>query len=168
MNPSLTALTRTALFGAALAAVGCGEKTPPAPAAAPAGPEARAAWTTDYEAAVRRSKAEKKPLLLLFTGSDWCPPCKKLHEEVFATDVFLKWAAKRVVLVELDFPRLHPIDPVLKERNAAFTRILNVDKFPTVVFLDDLGNERARFGYQPGGPEPWIRQVEEALKDVVK
>ncbi len=40
-------------------------------------------WNTDYENTLTKAKIEKKGVLLLFTGSDWCPPCKKLHSAIF-------------------------------------------------------------------------------------
>lgn len=45
-------------------------------------------WQTDFHAAKDKAKADNKLLLVDFTGSDWCPWCKKLHEEVFEKDAF--------------------------------------------------------------------------------
>ena len=45
-------------------------------------------WTSDFAAARAKAKAEKKSLLVDFTGSDWCMWCKRLHAEVFDKDVF--------------------------------------------------------------------------------
>ncbi|MGI9518063.1 MAG: hypothetical protein ACR2NP_13500, partial [Pirellulaceae bacterium] len=33
------------------------------------------AWSTDATAAAEQAAEEKRDMLLLFTGSDWCPPC---------------------------------------------------------------------------------------------
>ena len=41
-------------------------------------------WTQDFAAAKARAKAEKKDLLVDFTGSDWCGWCIKLDNEVFS------------------------------------------------------------------------------------
>ncbi len=38
-------------------------------------------FTEDANAAIERAVKEDKELILLFTGSDWCPPCKKLEAE---------------------------------------------------------------------------------------
>ena len=35
-------------------------------------------WQTNFEAAKARAKAEHKLLLVEFSGSDWCPFCKKM------------------------------------------------------------------------------------------
>ena len=62
-------------------------------------------WLTNIETAQELAKAEKKFVLLDFTGSDWCPPCKALKKNIFDTDKFKAYAEKNLVLVELDFPR---------------------------------------------------------------
>jgi thiol-disulfide isomerase/thioredoxin len=40
-------------------------------------------WLTDFKKAKKISQKEKKPILIYFTGSDWCPPCKMLKEDFF-------------------------------------------------------------------------------------
>src|SRR6478609_8211905 len=46
-----------------------------------------------------------KLVLLNFTGSDWCGYCKHMQAEIFSKPQFQDYAAKNLVLVELDFPR---------------------------------------------------------------
>lgn len=38
-------------------------------------------WHTDLNKAIELSKKENKPLMLFFTGSDWCGWCKKLQKK---------------------------------------------------------------------------------------
>ncbi|MBP9006489.1 MAG: thioredoxin family protein, partial [Candidatus Syntrophosphaera sp.] len=45
-------------------------------------------WLTDYNLALRLSKESGKPVLINFTGSDWCPWCFRLRDEVFSQDAF--------------------------------------------------------------------------------
>ena len=45
-------------------------------------------WHTDVNKAVDISAKTKKPLLLFFTGSDWCGWCIKLQKEVMKTPEF--------------------------------------------------------------------------------
>jgi thiol:disulfide interchange protein len=133
------------------------------------GPESRpeaprlGEWFTDYDAAREHALKGTKMLMVLFTGSDWCPPCKKLKEEILDTPEFAAWATENVVLLELDFPRKRPVDPAIMAKNNSFARILNVTGFPTAVFMTPNGNEMARIGYQPGGPLRWIKELEKGL-----
>ena len=57
-------------------------------------------WHTDVNQAVEFSVKQEKPMLMFFTGSDWCGWCKKLVKEVFVTSEFAKWAKDNVILVE--------------------------------------------------------------------
>ena len=68
----------------------------------------KAEWHTDLTKAVQLSEKTQKPLLLFFTGSDWCGWCIRLQKEVLMTDEFQAWAKENVVLLELDFPRRTP------------------------------------------------------------
>ena len=65
-------------------------------------------WSTDLEKAFAQAKAEKKSVLVEFTGSDWCPPCIAMRKNVFSTKEFVDGAAKKYILVELDFPNGDP------------------------------------------------------------
>jgi len=61
-------------------------------------------WLTDITEAVEKAKDENKLVLVTFTGSDWCPPCKKIHEEVFSKENFVKQAKEKFVLCIIDSP----------------------------------------------------------------
>ena len=47
-------------------------------------------WLVDFAKAKAQSAKEGKPILMEFTGSDWCPPCKALHKNVLTSDIFRK------------------------------------------------------------------------------
>jgi len=61
-------------------------------------------WQTDFDLVIKEAKKEKKNVLLYFTGSDWCPPCKMLKKDLFETEEF-KMASKDFVLLYVDIPR---------------------------------------------------------------
>lgn len=62
-------------------------------------------WNTNYKVAFTQAAKEHKMILLNFSGSDWCGPCIKLHNEVFTLDAFNTIAEANLVLVNADFPR---------------------------------------------------------------
>lgn len=118
-------------------------------------------WTTDYPAALRQAKAQKKLVLANFTGSDWCPWCKKLQQEVFSTPEFQQYAKDHLVLLELDFPQHKPQPEALKQQNKELADRYHIEGFPTLVLLDPEGQEIASLGYMPGGPKPFLDKVEQ-------
>ncbi len=120
-------------------------------------------WQTDINKAMEISKKTKKPLLLFFTGSDWCGWCIRLQKEVLKTPEFAKWAKDKVVLVELDFPRRTQQNPELVKQNMELQQVLGVRGYPTVWFvnaskkdgkvnLEQIGST----GYVAGGPSVWL------------
>ncbi len=119
-------------------------------------------WKTDLPKALEQAKAEKKLVLLDFTGSDWCPPCKNLHAKVLTSDEFNKFAKDNLVLVELDFPRAKPIAPELKAANQELSKKYGIKGFPTIIVLDPEGKELFRkVGY---GGTPAADYVAELAK----
>lgn len=123
-----------------------------------------AKWLTSYSEAVKLSKKTGKPILADFTGSDWCGWCKKLKAEVFSTPAFQTWAAKNVILLELDFPRSTPIAASLKQQNQKLAEKYKVRGFPTILFLKGDGSVLGQSGYMPGGPSAWTKHASQQLK----
>ena len=99
-------------------------------------------WMTDLDAALEKSKSENKPVLIEFTGSDWCPPCMMMSEKVFSKKEFTEEASKKFILVELDFPKG---DRELAEKNQPHAKEYKINGFPTVVLLDEEQKEFQRF-----------------------
>ena len=97
-------------------------------------------WLTDLDAAKAQGVKENKPVLVDFTGSDWCPPCIQLHKVVFESAEFAAVASK-YVLVELDYPRKTPQAPELKAKNAELSKKFGISGFPTVLLIDAKSGE---------------------------
>jgi len=101
-------------------------------------------WITSLPDALTQAKEGKKLVLLDFTGSDWCPPCKMLHDKVLTQKEFLDHASENLVLVMLDFPKGKEQAPELKAANGELAKKYDIQGFPTLVLLDSEGNELAR------------------------
>ncbi len=136
----------------------------PEAAAAPAPDKDVFKWETDLEVAKKRAKDEKKEILADFTGSDWCGWCIKLKKEVFDTPEFQAYAAKNLIMLELDYPRKKELPAGLKEQNDKLAKEFQVQGFPTVVLMNSRGREVARTGYEEGGPEQYIANLKKLLK----
>jgi len=125
---------------------------------------ADAEWMTDFGKAKEKAKAENKVMVMNFTGSDWCPPCKALHKNVFDSTEFVEFAKRNLVLVEVDFPTSKKQSEELKKANDDLAKQFNVDGYPTVIILDSTGKELSRdSGYGGEKPKEFIAKIE-ALK----
>lgn len=47
----------------------------------------------------------KRPVLLIFSGSDWCLPCERLNRVILSDSAFENFAGQKLVLIEADFPQ---------------------------------------------------------------
>ena len=121
-------------------------------------------WLTDLAKAKEKAKTEKKMILMYFTGSDWCPPCKALHKNILTSTEFVEYARKNLILVEVDFPNNKPQSPELKKANAELAKKFDIDGYPTVIVLDSSGKELSkRAGYGGEKTGDFIARIE-ALK----
>lgn len=96
------------------------------------------AWTTDYEAAIKLAAEKKVPVILNFTGSDWCKYCKLLIRDVFNQKDWQDWVADKFIFVYLDFPR-NPelLSEDLLKQNSDLREKFGVEAFPTLLILED-------------------------------
>lgn len=124
-------------------------------------------WYTDVREAITVSNKEQKPLLMFFTGSDWCGWCIRLQNEVLKTPEFNKWAKDNVILVELDYPRRTPQTPEIKNQNNELQQAFGIQGFPTIYFTSAESKDgKVNFkglgqtGYVAGGPSAWLTVAE--------
>ena len=120
-------------------------------------------WGTDYEKAIEKAKAENKRVLLDFNGSDWCGPCIQMRKHVFLSREFADYAAKNLVLVDIDYPQRKKQSAELKKQNEKLSRQYGIDEkgFPTVVLLDPAGKVLREFtGYDGEGTADMIAWIE--------
>jgi len=119
-------------------------------------------WSEDLEKALEQAKKENKSVLVEFTGSDWCPPCKMMRKEVFSKDEFVKAASKNFILVEIDMPR---DNKEVAKKNEPMVKKYKVDGFPTVILLSPEGKEFSRF-YASEHPktEDFLKRLDKELE----
>jgi thiol:disulfide interchange protein len=136
--------------------VGVAALTASAFASTPAG------WTTDLDKAFEKAKAEKKAVLVEFTGSDWCPPCIAMRKNVFSKKEFVEAASKNYILVELDFPKG---DKATAEKNEPLAQKYQIEGFPTVILFNSEGKEFTRF-FASDFPQTdaFIKHIDKALE----
>lgn len=119
-------------------------------------------WSTDLDKAFAKAKTEKKCVLVEFTGSDWCPPCIAMRKNVFSKKEFVTAAAKKYILVELDFPKS---DKDLAEKNQPLAEKYKIEGFPTVILFTPEGKEFTRFfASQFPKTEDFLKHLDEALE----
>ena len=101
----------------------------------------------DFEKAKAQAAAEKKDLLMDFTGSDWCGWCIRLRKEVFDTDEFKAQAPQKYVLLELDYPQdQSKVSEATRAQNDRLQSQFGIQGYPTIFLADSLGRPYAQLG----------------------
>jgi len=117
-------------------------------------------WLRDYEDAMAAAERTGRPVLTIFTGSDWCPHCVTLEKKVLESEQFLAWATDRVVLLMIDLPQ----QGISQDERNARSRVCikyGVRTFPnTVLIAPDGAKIMAQSGYHGQTPEAWLAALE--------
>lgn len=160
LNPDYKMLKFIYIFGAVLCVSSCNLQAEPV--------EGRQSikWQTNYEQAVQQSKSASKPLVLFFTGSDWCGWCNKLDDEALETPEFASAAGNKFIFMKLDFPLYSSQDQQIKAQNKKLQEKFGVRSFPTIVLIDPKTNQQIGVtGYRPGGGKSFADHLNKMVDD---
>lgn len=124
-------------------------------------------WSVNLDNTLASAKKDKKHVLLYFSGSDWCMPCKMLDRDIFETKEFKDYAQKNLLLVKADFPRRaeNKLSTQQQNYNSLLGQKYGVRGMPTVVLLNSEGAELNRIvGYPRMTPQAFVQDFIEVSK----
>lgn len=102
-------------------------------------------WEANFKGALMKASSEKKPILIYFTGSDWCGPCKRLDKNLFHTEKFKNFSDKKLVLYMADFPRnTDLVSPTNRATNKELSTRYKQSSFPTMIIINEKGEVLGR------------------------
>ena len=104
---------------------------------------------TDFNKAVQLAQLYKRPLILVFTGSDWCSWSQKLMRELFEEENFSAAIGHSFIFVHLDFPA----KGAPNEQHYMLEKQYAVQSFPTLIMIEPDGKEVTRLSYLESAPE---------------
>lgn len=125
-------------------------------------------WQDTFDGAVKLANEEDKPIVLVFSGSDWCPPCIRLKRNILDSEDFKKYASANYVLYNADFPK--------KKKNQLQEDKLNSNKslaeqynpkghFPLVVVMDKQKSVLGKTGFnRKNSPQEYISLLNDFIK----
>lgn len=124
-------------------------------------------WQTNYEAAAAQSKESSKPVLLFFTGSDYCGACHKLEDEVLNTPQFAQAAGDKFLFVMVDLPADQGrLDSLTRVQNPQLKQKYSINGLPTIIVVDPAHNrEIGRIRGYSGGGAAFIDQLMRMVND---
>lgn len=120
-------------------------------------------WLNNYEQAVAQSKATSKPILILFTGTTWCPACIKLEKDVLNHPEFVQAIGSRFVFLKAEFgdasmggTQASPFKPLLDR--------YQINAFPTMLVINPNGQPLYSVPYQTGGAQAYVQKFMQNAK----
>ena len=123
-------------------------------------------WLVDFSQAKELAAKENKDILIEFTGSDWCPPCKALQKNVLSKPIFKREAPKQFVLLFLDNPRDKSHQSEAEQAQyKQLAEQFQVTGVPTVFLADAQGRPYAKqVGYSGEKAPLYVASLSEKTK----
>lgn len=116
-------------------------------------------WHKNYAEAVAASHKSHKPIILVFSGSDWCAPCIKLDKDIWRSEAFKAYASEHYELYRADFPRRKAnvlSDEITKENKILAEKYNDKGFFPLVVVINSEDKVVGKTGYKKVTPTAYI------------
>lgn len=113
-----------------------------------------------FEAAVKL----QKPILLIFSGSDWCMPCIRLKKKVFDDSSFKAYSQEKLLLYTADFPQKKKLNAEQTQDNELLANQFNPKgEFPHVVLLKPDQTVLSTIEVSGSTTESWIKTIDALL-----
>jgi protein disulfide-isomerase len=133
--------------------------------AAPPLPYEPGEWLGNFDRAKLIAEQKNKPMLIYFSGTDWCKWCWRLDEEVLDKEEAKSYIKDKFVLLKLDFLRKSPMPTKLAQQNRRVAKRYGHKFFPTLILTDAQGERLGKTGYIKGGPQAFKEKMEGFLKE---
>lgn len=125
-------------------------------------------WQDSFASAMSEATEADKPIVLVFSGSDWCAPCIRLKKSILDSEEFKTYATENYVLYNADFPRKkqNQLPQEKSGENKALAEKYNPKGyFPLIVVLDKNGSVLGETGFNPRlTPEKYISLFNKFIK----
>ncbi len=133
--------------------------------AAPPLPYEPGEWLGNFDRAKLIAEQKNKPMLIYFSGTDWCKWCWRLDEQVLDKEEAKSYVKDKFVLLKLDFLRKSPMPTKLAQQNRRVAKRYGHKFFPTLIVTDAQGERLGKTGFIRGGPPAFIEKMEGFLKE---
>jgi thioredoxin-related protein len=103
--------------------------------------------------------------MLIFTGSDWCPNCRRLERKILSDSAFINYTQEKLVIEFADFPQHKKLDGKSIAKNQALAERYHFQGiYPTILILDEEGNKKGQIVYRNQNSKEFIEELKGILK----
>mgnify|MGYP000125419328 CR=1 FL=1 len=114
-------------------------------------------WLQSYEDAVNRARATSKPIVILFTGTSWCPACIRLERTVLNQPEFSQALAQKFVFLKAEFPDYSEASVMASPYKSLLDRY-GVNAFPTFIVINPNGQVQFTVNYRDGSAQSYAQE----------
>jgi thioredoxin-related protein len=112
------------------------------------------------EEAFRTSVETKKPVLIIFSGSDWCASCIRFEKKVLSENSFQTFASHNLILLRADFPQRKKLPEEIKKQNEALADKYNPKGlFPHIILVIPGQSGSTTLSYNSQTPDEFISEI---------
>ena len=97
-------------------------------------------WISNFDEAQKEAESKKKPLLIFFSGSDWCSECALFQEHVLNNPLFVKEVRSQFIFAVVDFPLHRALPSAQAQKNNELQEKFKIVGFPTLALQLPSGN----------------------------
>lgn len=109
---------------------------------------------------------DQRPILLIFSGSDWCQPCMRLEKTLLSDSLFLHFAGEQLTLLRADFPQRKKRSAEELKRNEALAERYNPEGvFPKLLLLAPDHTVSAELEWKNLSPADFVEQIRSHTQD---
>ncbi len=114
----------------------------------------------EHEAEVLAQAAhDHQPIVAAFLGNKFCPWSEKLVDDVLSVEAFQQKIEEHAILWKVG------LDQENSEEQLKLRKKYRVEECPSILLLDPMGNEFARFGYLPEDASEYAARLVQIIAD---
>ena len=108
-------------------------------------------------------------LLMIFSGSDWCPSCMRFEKFILSDSAFIRYAAENLEISLVDFPQRKKLDQAIIKQNELLAEKYNPrGLFPTIILFSGQTDKFVRLPYTNQNTADFIELIEQKKQELLK
>ncbi len=111
-----------------------------------------------------QAKEQQKPILLYFSGSDWCVNCIRFDKQIVQDTAFRNFASENILLYNADFPQRKKINPEQLKQNETLAELYNPEGIFPSILLYYSNEEFVPIEYKKDNTPQFIAKIQQQLK----
>jgi len=116
--------------------------------------------------AFNEARKTQRPVLLIFSGSDWCLPCIRIKKTILSDTAFKHFAVENLILLTADFPQKEKQSPDLIAANEKLAEEFNPGGlFPLLLLINADKTVVTSLAWENYSASAFVEQLKEKMNN---